>query len=94
MTRKEYMQCVTAVDAYWLADLGPMFFSIKESGFNQKVILYLLTWLVCNHLNLMIYFTFFFIRINADRTEKSFRLCKKSFDARQRDSGPRTVGEM
>ena len=32
MTGKEYMQCVTAVDGYWLAELGPMFFSVKESG--------------------------------------------------------------
>lgn len=26
------MQCVTAVDGYWLAELGPMFFSVKETG--------------------------------------------------------------
>ena len=32
MTSKEYMQQVTAVDPEWLAELGPMFFSIKESG--------------------------------------------------------------
>ncbi|XP_065184258.1 pre-mRNA-splicing factor ATP-dependent RNA helicase PRP16-like [Sycon ciliatum] len=32
MTSKEYMQCVTAVDGEWLAELGPMFFSIKESN--------------------------------------------------------------
>jgi len=31
-TSKEYMQCVTAVDPYWLAELGPMFFTIKELG--------------------------------------------------------------
>ncbi|KAL1928269.1 hypothetical protein VTP01DRAFT_3185 [Rhizomucor pusillus] len=30
LTSKEYMQCVTAVDPYWLAELGPMFFSIRE----------------------------------------------------------------
>ncbi len=30
MTSKEYMQCVTAVEPQWLAELGPMFFSIKE----------------------------------------------------------------
>lgn len=28
-TTKEYMQCVTAVDPEWLAELGPMFFSVK-----------------------------------------------------------------
>ena len=28
-TSKEYMQCVTAVDPEWLAEMGPMFFSIK-----------------------------------------------------------------
>ncbi|KNB43586.1 pre-mRNA-splicing factor ATP-dependent RNA helicase [Blastocystis sp. subtype 4] len=31
MTTKEYMRCVTAVDAQWLAELAPMFFSLKES---------------------------------------------------------------
>merc|ERR1712025_1426172 len=32
MTAKEYMQCVTAVDGYWLFELGPMFYSVKETG--------------------------------------------------------------
>lgn len=32
MTTKEYMRCVTSVDAEWLAELGPMFFSIKQSS--------------------------------------------------------------
>ena len=32
MTSKEYMQCVTAVDGFWLAELGPMFYSVKETG--------------------------------------------------------------
>ncbi|KAI8593786.1 P-loop containing nucleoside triphosphate hydrolase protein [Geranomyces variabilis] len=36
MTSKEFMQCVTAVDAQWLAELGPMFFSIKEKGFKHS----------------------------------------------------------
>nr|CAB3458049.1 unnamed protein product [Digitaria exilis] len=31
LTTKEYMQCVTAVDPQWLAELGPMFFSVKET---------------------------------------------------------------
>lgn len=30
-TTKQYMSCVTAVDGEWLAEAGPMFFSIKES---------------------------------------------------------------
>ncbi len=30
MTSKEYMHCVTTVDPHWLAELGPMFFSVKE----------------------------------------------------------------
>jgi len=30
MTAKEYMQCVTAVEPEWLAELGPMFFSVKD----------------------------------------------------------------
>ena len=32
MTAKEYMQCVTAVDGLWLAELGPMFYSVKDSS--------------------------------------------------------------
>lgn len=32
MTAKEYMQCVTSVEASWLAELGPMFYSLKETG--------------------------------------------------------------
>jgi len=35
MTSREFMQCVTAVDGYWLAELGPMFFSVKESGLSR-----------------------------------------------------------
>ena len=31
MTSKEYMQCVTAVEPHWLAEFGPMFFTLKES---------------------------------------------------------------
>lgn len=26
------MQCVTAVDGHWLAEMGPMFFSVKETA--------------------------------------------------------------
>ncbi|RUP44791.1 Asp-Glu-Ala-His box polypeptide 38, isoform CRA_d, partial [Jimgerdemannia flammicorona] len=38
MTSKEYMQCVTSVDPYWLAELGPMFFSVRdrEKNFGQR----------------------------------------------------------
>lgn len=32
MTAKEYMQCVTAVEATWLAEMGPMFYSVKQAG--------------------------------------------------------------
>jgi len=31
MTTKEYMSYVTAVEGEWLAELGPMFFTVKES---------------------------------------------------------------
>jgi pre-mRNA-splicing factor ATP-dependent RNA helicase DHX38/PRP16 len=37
MTTKEYMQCVTAVDPYWLAEMGPMFFSVKENFGKTRV---------------------------------------------------------
>lgn len=33
LTSKEYMSCVTAVDAHWLADLGGVFYSVKEKGY-------------------------------------------------------------
>ena len=36
-TTKEYMQCVTAVEPEWLAELGPTFFSIKE-GHNSLLL--------------------------------------------------------
>ncbi|CAK9297774.1 unnamed protein product [Gordionus sp. m RMFG-2023] len=29
MTSKEYMQCVTAVDGFWLAEMGPMFYHLR-----------------------------------------------------------------
>lgn len=32
LTSREYMSCVTAVDAHWLADLGGVFYSVKEKG--------------------------------------------------------------
>ncbi|KAJ2500912.1 Pre-mRNA-splicing factor ATP-dependent RNA helicase PRP16 [Coemansia sp. RSA 1972] len=35
-TSKEYMQCVTAVDPLWLAEMGPMFFSVREPGASRK----------------------------------------------------------
>ena len=35
---QEYMQCVTAVDGEWLAELGPMFYSIKDSGKTRQVV--------------------------------------------------------
>lgn len=36
MTVKEYMQCVTAVDGQWLAELGPMFFTVKDSSASKS----------------------------------------------------------
>lgn len=37
MTTKEYMHCVTSVDPHWLAELGPMFFSVKEPIGNRAL---------------------------------------------------------
>ena len=31
------MQCVTAVDGQWLAELGPMFYSIKDASKTRGV---------------------------------------------------------
>ena len=39
MTTKEYMHTATAVDGYWLAELGPMFFSVKVVDRNRMKIL-------------------------------------------------------
>lgn len=36
MTSKEYMSCVTIVDPQWLAELGPMFFSIRGDSSGNK----------------------------------------------------------
>ncbi|PNS20896.1 hypothetical protein CAC42_2827 [Sphaceloma murrayae] len=36
LTSKEYMSCVTAVDPHWLADLGGVFYSVKEKGYSLK----------------------------------------------------------
>ncbi|KAG8963054.1 DEAH-box RNA helicase prp16 [Tulasnella sp. 419] len=36
MTSKEYMTQVTAVDAYWLAELGSVFYSVKEKSFDDR----------------------------------------------------------
>ena len=35
-TSKEFMQCATAVEPEWLAEMGPAFFSIKEEGGGVK----------------------------------------------------------
>lgn len=36
MTTKEYMHCATAVQAEWLSDLGPMFYALKTSTYNDE----------------------------------------------------------
>ena len=36
MTKKEYMRNVTSVDGAWLAELGPMFFSLKDDHERRK----------------------------------------------------------
>lgn len=36
MTKKEYMRNVTAVDGAWLAELGSMFFSLKDDHARRK----------------------------------------------------------
>jgi len=35
LTSKEYMTQVTAIDAYWLADLGSVFYSVREKNFDD-----------------------------------------------------------
>ncbi|CAI6272564.1 unnamed protein product [Periconia digitata] len=36
LTSREYMSCVTSVDPHWLADLGAVFYSIKEKGWSAR----------------------------------------------------------
>lgn len=38
------MQCVTAVDGEWLAELGPMFYSVKQAGKSRQVKVVRLPW--------------------------------------------------
>ncbi|XP_065572716.1 pre-mRNA-splicing factor ATP-dependent RNA helicase PRP16-like [Artemia franciscana] len=52
MTAKEYMQNVTAVDGQWLAELGPMFYSVKHSTCNTKALQYTAVFLQKNHFNI------------------------------------------
>ena len=61
MTSKEYMQCVTAVDAYWLAELGSMFFSIKSENItvNYYIFIFFFSFLF-----------FFFENIGTTKTRK------------------------
>lgn len=35
MTSKSFMQCITAIEPEWLAELGPAFFSLHESSVNR-----------------------------------------------------------
>lgn len=35
MTSKSFMQCITAIEPEWLAELGPAFFSLHESSTNR-----------------------------------------------------------
>ncbi|KAL2528540.1 RNA helicase family protein [Forsythia ovata] len=35
LTTREYMQCATSVEPQWLAELGPMFFSVKDSDMSM-----------------------------------------------------------
>ncbi|RDW77094.1 putative pre-mRNA splicing factor ATP-dependent RNA helicase PRP16 [Coleophoma cylindrospora] len=36
LTSKEYMSTVTSVDPHWLAELGGVFFSVKEKGYSAR----------------------------------------------------------
>ncbi len=36
LTSKEYMSTVTAVDPHWLAELGGVFYSVKEKGYSAR----------------------------------------------------------
>ncbi|CCL99949.1 uncharacterized protein FIBRA_01974 [Fibroporia radiculosa] len=36
LTSKEYMTQVTSVDPYWLAELGSVFYSVKEKNFDER----------------------------------------------------------
>jgi pre-mRNA-splicing factor ATP-dependent RNA helicase DHX38/PRP16 len=36
LTSKEYMSTLTAVDPHWLAELGGVFYSVKEKGYSQR----------------------------------------------------------
>ena len=37
LTSKEYLHCVTTVDPHWLAEMGPMFFQLKEANKSKEI---------------------------------------------------------
>ena len=36
LTSKEYMTQVTSIDPYWMAELGSVFYSVKEKNFDER----------------------------------------------------------
>lgn len=36
LTSKEYMSTVTSVDPHWLAEVGSVFYSVREQNFNER----------------------------------------------------------
>jgi len=64
MTSKEYMQCVTAVDGHWLADLGPMFYSVKDASKTRQVRLSKSGVLICLFSKCFCFFRHFYTSEN------------------------------
>ncbi len=58
MTSKEYMQCVTAVDATWLAELGPVFYSVKVCESINTFVMSLISQQICCRFSKPIYYRF------------------------------------
>ena len=48
------MQCVTAVDGHWLAELGPMFFTVKESTSTRFVSVSVYSIVLCVNIQMCI----------------------------------------
>ena len=54
MTTKEYMQVVTAVEPLWLAQLGPLFFSIKDTTLSNSSKLYIYIYIPNSNIEISI----------------------------------------
>ena len=86
------MQCVTAVDGYWLAELGPVFFSVKDSSLSRAVSIWTM---IIYHLAFysMLFFTFALSGKEASHKEETQRHGGGTLNCISETEGPERTGE-